>query len=202
MKAGSPKWGVASLRLPGERESGDRCVVRTFADGAVVAVIDGLGHGPDAARAATAAANEIDRFAHEGLELVFKRCDSRLRETRGAAISAAFLDWRRGVLGWLGVGNVAGALVRGDQSANPRVRQLIVHGGVVGLNLPELHVSTVEVAREDALVLATDGVRSDFTEALQTATPPQPLAERILHRYASHNDDALVLVFPFNAAVA
>ena len=76
-----------------------------------------------------------------------------------------------------------------------RVEQLLVHGGVVGHKLPELRPSRVELAPGDVLVLATDGVRNDFTEMLSASPDPQALAERILEKYASRNDDALVLVF-------
>ena len=46
------EWGVASRALPGETRSGDLHVVESFAGGALVAAVDGLGHGEEAADAA------------------------------------------------------------------------------------------------------------------------------------------------------
>ena len=43
------EWGVAAQALPGEAISGDRHVMQAFPSGALVAVIDGLGHGEEAA---------------------------------------------------------------------------------------------------------------------------------------------------------
>jgi len=118
-----------------------------------------------------------------------------MHDTRGAAISAASFDWRGRVITWMGIGNVMGVLVRADPEVNPRVKQMVVHGGVVGYQLPNLHPLMVQVAPGDILILATDGVRSDFTEILPAAINPQLLADRILKEYATRSDDALVLVF-------
>src|SRR2546427_6154648 len=49
------EWGVASQTLAGEVESGDKHVVRIFPHGALLAAIDGLGHGEEAAAAANMA---------------------------------------------------------------------------------------------------------------------------------------------------
>jgi negative regulator of sigma-B (phosphoserine phosphatase) len=195
MNAMTLEWGVASLPLPGENESGDRCVVEAFEAGALVAVIDALGHGPDAAHAAAVAAKVLEGHEREKPGMLLKRCHEQMHDTRGAAISAASFDWRRRVITWLGIGNVMGVLVRADPEVNPRVKLMVVHGGVVGYQLPNVHPLMVQVAPGDILILATDGVRSDFTEILPAAINPQLLADRILREYATRSDDALVLVF-------
>ena len=46
--------GVATLPLPGEPESGDLSLVKRIGSGTLVAVVDGLGHGQEAASAAHA----------------------------------------------------------------------------------------------------------------------------------------------------
>jgi serine phosphatase RsbU (regulator of sigma subunit) len=189
-------WGAAWLPLPGETESGDKCVVEAFDAGALAAVIDALGHGPEAAHAADVATRVLARHAREEPCALLHRCHVDMRETRGAAISVASFDWPRRAMTWLGIGNVTGVLVRADPEVNPRVKQLVVHAGVVGYQLPDLHPLPVvmQVGPGDILILATDGVRSDFTEILPAAVEPQLLADRILKVYATRSDDALVLV--------
>ncbi len=49
------EWGVAAQPLEGEAESGDLHVVQRFPKGVLVAAVDGLGHGPEAAAAARSA---------------------------------------------------------------------------------------------------------------------------------------------------
>ena len=186
---------MASLTSPGEYECGDRGVVRVYDDSVLVAAIDALGHGREAAYAAGIAARILEQHAGEDPEALLRRCHADLGGTRGAAVSLAAIDWRSGTATWLGVGNVAGALTHANPEARPRVQQLVVFGGVVGYQLPELIRTVVKVAPGDMLVLATDGVRGEFTEILPAAVDPQPLANRVLEAYATRGDDALVLVF-------
>jgi hypothetical protein len=188
-------WGVASQPLPGETESGDRCVVEIFDTGALAVVIDALGHGPEAAHAADVATRVLKQNAREEPGELLHLCHEQMRDTRGAAISLASLDWSRRTMTWLGIGNVAGVLVNAASENNPRVKQLVVHGGVVGYQLPDLRPLEVQVAPGDVLILATDGIRADFTKILPLAVNAQLLADRILDGYATRNDDALVLVF-------
>jgi phosphoserine phosphatase RsbX len=197
IKTTAAKWGVASLVSPGQDECGDRCVVQVFDGGGLVVAIDALGHGHDAAVAAEVAAGTIEQHARESPQALLLRCQAELRTTRGAAISMARFDWRLRIMTWLGIGNVAGVLMHANPALRPRVHRLLVHGGVVGYNLPEvLHPSVFEIMPDDTLVLATDGVRDEFTEMLPaTATDPQRLAKQILDGYARRSDDALVVVF-------
>ena len=53
--------GVAAEVLEGQAESGDRHLVKSFIDGVLVAVVDGLGHGAGAASAAGTAVGEPRR---------------------------------------------------------------------------------------------------------------------------------------------
>jgi len=190
--------GLAALTHRGETESGDRHVVASFDRGALVAVIDALGHGRDASRAADLAAEVLARHVNEMPIDLVERCHSEMRDSRGAAMSLASFDWKLSAITWLAVGNVTGVLVHAEAQANARVESLLLRSGVVGYRLPELHHSLLPVSRGDTLILATDGVCSDFTKMLPSAGEPQPMADRILGDYASRDDDAMVLVFRYN----
>ena len=52
----------------------------------------------------------------------------------------------------------------------------------------------VPLRRGDTLILATDGVRSDFLDASLPYQEPQALADHVLGRFGTQTDDALVLV--------
>ena len=58
----------------GELESGDRCVVKTSAQRTLIGVIDGVGHGREAAVAADAAAEVLETFAGESVSPLLRRC--------------------------------------------------------------------------------------------------------------------------------
>ena len=188
------EWGLATLALPGHAESGDRHVVQPFPNGVLVAAVDGLGHGEEAAAAAKLAVSILERHAQEEVIALLRRCHEALRGTRGVVMSLASFRAPDSMLTWLGVGNVEGILLRDAANANPRRESLLLRGGMVGAELPPLRVSVIPVMRGDTLIFATDGIREGFTEGLALSDPPQQLADRILARYTKGTDDALVLV--------
>jgi serine/threonine protein phosphatase PrpC len=183
--------GSAAAALEGE--SGDVHVVAAFPHGALVAVIDGLGHGPEAAAAARAAASILETHAGEPVTALVERCHEALRKTRGAVMSLASFDARDDAsITWTGVGNVEGFLQRADR-ARPR-EAIALRGGIVGYHLPTLRAETLAVSPGDTLVMATDGIRSEFSAALAMEGSPQEMADAIFDRYARGSDDALVVV--------
>jgi hypothetical protein len=194
---GSPpsflEWGVARHALAGEAVSGDLHLVQPFPGGALVAAVDGLGHGQEAARAAQIAVETLQAHAHESVVVLLERCHDALREMRGVVLTVASFNVRDGTLTWVGVGSVEGVLLRADVSAVPAREYVVQYGGVVGMLLPPLRSFVLPVATGDTLLIATDGIRSGFAEELHPE-PPQPMADRIVARYLKGTDDALVLV--------
>ena len=194
VRTGLIEWAVAEVARAGQTESGDRYLAMTTPDGALVAVVDGLGHGAEAANAAKMAVGSLERHAQQRVIPLVKDCHHSLFGTRGAVISVASFTARDQSMTWLGVGNVEGLLLRA-QATSPRRESLLLRGGVVGVHLPSLTAEIVPVTPGDTLILATDGVRSDFSnERLPQRDPPQKLADYILARWSTQTDDALVLV--------
>jgi serine/threonine protein phosphatase PrpC len=187
-------YGVASQTLPGETRSGDRYIVTPRPDGILVGVVDGLGHGAEAAAAADRAVETIEHHAAETLITLAQRCHVALSGTRGVVMSLARFHPRDETLVWLGVGNVEGVLLRSHNHDHPIREPLLVRGGVIGDRLPPLMASLVPVAKGDLLVLATDGINSNFERAIVRTDPPQVIADKILAAHAKGNDDALVVV--------
>lgn len=195
------EWGVAMRPMPGEAVSGDRHVALSTAPGFLAAVIDGLGHGPDAADAAVRAADVVHANPDDRPDELVRRCHEALRNTRGAAITIASIDTEADEMTWLGVGNVQAALLRHDD-AETRAREWVpLRGGVVGYLLPSLRSATVQLRRGDVLVLATDGVRPVFGDWPTPSEVPAEVAARILQQEVREADDALVLVARYRGGV-
>lgn len=186
------EWGWAGRAL--EQLSGDMHAVVEQADGALVALLDGLGHGFKAAEAVLTAMPIIE--AHAGAELVplVERCHEALRKTRGAVMSVAWFDARDSSMTWTGVGNVDSILIRANRSARSPNEAISTRGGVVGYRLPPLRAQRYAVSPGDMLVMATDGIRSTFGAGIITQFTVQEIAESILVRYAKGTDDAHVVV--------
>jgi hypothetical protein len=188
------EYGVAQFVLPGQIESGDRHLVRCNEKGVLIAAIDGLGHGEEAANAAKAAASILQASVDEPIISLVESCHEKLRPTRGVVLSLAAVETSHGMMTWLGVGNVQGVLLRAGAKKRHAQECLLLRGGVVGSQLPVLQAAVLPVARGDTLVFVTDGIRGEFMENLSVLENPQRAANRILDSYRTGNDDALVLV--------
>src|SRR5437660_9367984 len=188
-------WGVATLALAGEMESGDLHLVKRVGRGALAAAVDGLGHGAEAAAAARAGVAALDRYAEESLQPLVRLCHDALAGSRGVVMSLAYVDGVQPSLTWLGVGNVEGVVLYAAPNARPARASLVTRGGIVGgSELPQLRTDVVSVAPGDLLIFATDGIRGGFSEGLPTDATPQQLADEILARYGKGTEDAVVLV--------
>lgn len=192
--AHSADVGVATLTLPGEVESGDLHVVAPFPGGVVVAAIDGLGHGPDAAVAAAQAAEVVRAHPELGVAGLIDACHRELVRTRGAVMTVVSFDHEHSEMTWLGIGNIEGLLVRVDAGSVPARESAMLLGGIVGHNLPALRPSTLAVHEGDTVVLASDGVHTSFIAGLDVSGDVQAVADRILQRHGKGTDDALVVV--------
>jgi hypothetical protein len=188
-------WSVAARPLHGEARSGDLHVVAPFPGGVLVAAVDGLGHGDDAADAAEAAARVLFSYPAEPVVSLLLRCHEALQATRGAAMSLASVA-STGAVSWVGVGNVEATLFRCDGAKHGR-ESLILRGGVVGYRLPNLLPSTVSMSSRDLLVLTTDGIGRSSIDDMRLSDTPALIADDVLARFARDTDDALVLVARF-----
>lgn len=191
------EWGVAGVPVHGEVQSGDRGLVQAVTRGALVAVVDGLGHGDAAAAAAARAVDTLRGHGDEALISLLHRCHEATRGTRGVAIGLAMINETRGTLTWLGVGDVAG-VVMSRAGEYPPVRQpLFQSAGIVGARLPPLAEAIVPLRPRDLLIVATDGIRRTAEWQIIATAPPQSIADRILAEYRKETDDALVLVLRY-----
>jgi negative regulator of sigma-B (phosphoserine phosphatase) len=192
---GTISFGIAMMTREGEQVAGDRYVIRHHASGVLLAVIDGLGHGADAASAAELAADVVTRHPSTDIVELLKACHASLRSSRGVVMTLVSVTPAAHIITALGVGNVQGMVVRhGEADGVPERDFVLLRGGVVGHLMPGLRQSVMQVAHGDLVVLATDGVSIEFTTEERFSQPPQAIADRILSRYAVRTDDALVLV--------
>ena len=183
------EWHAASAALPGQVTSGDLHVVEPFENGVLAAVIDGLGHGSEAASAAEIAAGILKENPGDEVVSLLRRCNEALRRSRGVVMAAACFDGRNDTMSWAGVGNVEGVLIGPDG-----VREsLIARAGVVGCSFPRLLTRVLSVRRGDVLIIATDGIRGGFRDGLRLGNSTEEIAKDILERYRKETDDRLVL---------
>ncbi|GHD54142.1 ATP-binding SpoIIE family protein phosphatase [Streptomyces galbus] len=120
---------------------------------------DGLGHGPKAAEASTAAVQEVHRHAGRAPTDLLRLLHTALNSTRGAAIGIAQLDEDTDQLSFAGVGNI-GARLRTRDGWQP----LISHPGILGARFPTTVPLQQAPWRPDSLlVLHSDGLPARWT---------------------------------------
>jgi negative regulator of sigma-B (phosphoserine phosphatase) len=193
------EWCAAGRAIPGEEHSGDDALVVVDERRALVAAIDGVGHGPRAREAADVAIATLRRDPWDDVAVLTTRCHEALRRTRGAAVGlAAFRSG--GTVTWLGVGNITGRVVSGGGLSAPTGEWLVSVSGVAGdADLPPLRPATIPVRRGDVLILATDGVDAAFADDLVATGTCEEIAERVLSNFGRPTDDALVVVVRYLA---
>jgi negative regulator of sigma-B (phosphoserine phosphatase) len=192
------EWATAEQAAPHESVSGDAYLMLPHSRGVLLGVIDGSGHGPEAARATQLAVETLRNAPEQSVIPHLHRCHAALAGTRGVVMTLADYDQHDHTLTLCGVGNVEATLFRAHPAAGAaRQETAFLRGGVVGDHLPEPVATTVPVYAGDVLVMASDGVRTDFTSEAVLRAPPRQSAGVILRKHARGNDDALVLVARF-----
>ena len=194
-RLGPIEWATAGRQLPGEHVSGDQSIaVGIDVDAALFGVIDGLGHGPDAATAAIRAVDVLKDARDERLEVLVQLCHRVLAGSRGAAITLARVDFGAGTLTWTGVGNVTGHLVAKAPTGIHIRSSARLAAGIVGYRIPEIRPAQVVGLRAgDLIVIATDGIAEDHLDHIDFAGSATVIADEMLGKHAKETDDSLVL---------
>ena len=182
--------GVVHHPIAGERESGDAYCVVDCGAFAVVAVIDGLGHGPDATLASAKACAVVRRDVDLAPEVIVQRAHEALRGTRGAVMAVVRIDRARQELVHAGIGNIETRLV-----GEAKVRRPITLNGIVGHSVRKVRSETFPFATGDLLILTSDGISERFdVQPASRADDVQGLANRIALAHGKATDDQTVLV--------
>jgi hypothetical protein len=188
------EWAVANRALEGQTVSGDLHVVKSFGYGVLLAAIDGVGHGEEAASAACAAAEVLKKNAAESVISLAKRCHEGIAKTRGVVMTLASVNALDNTVTWLGIGNVEGRLLRAESDGSHPCEHVLLRNGLVGLQLPPLHAGVLPLSPGDILVFATDGIHAGFDQEINPAESIKQIADHIMERHFKGTDDALVLV--------
>jgi serine phosphatase RsbU (regulator of sigma subunit) len=178
--------------MPGEESCGDSWAADVRPGRSVVTVVDGLGHGPDAAEAARMAIRIFQANAAEPPARIIERMHDALRSSRGAAVAVAEIDTERGSILYAGVGNISGVVVSGRET-----RSLVSHSGTVGHQLHRLQEFPYPWPEDALLVMHSDGVtqRWELDRYPGLASRDPALVAGVLYRdFTRGRDDTTVLV--------
>lgn len=185
-------YSVSSLPHPGETANGDAFLVHEDEHGVLLAVADGLGHGPNAAKASQRAIAYVRDRTGRDLGQLFVELHETLHNTRGVALTLVRLCVPEGILVHAGIGNVEARLYSGEPSI------LLTRPGVLGTGpAPRPRVNQIPWPTGATLIVHSDGISKkwDFNE-----TPGvlechvSTVCHYLMRDYARSNDDATIVV--------
>lgn len=190
------EFSAVCIPIPSEEECGDGWAVSLSANSARLLVVDGLGHGPDAAVAARYAIESFGQLPNAGMRVLIDASHMALRPTRGAAIAVAEINYQTETYAFAGIGNISACVIDGTSR-----KQLVSHNGIVGHNVRKIQEFTVPCPTYSLIIMASDGINTQWD---LTAYPglssraPGLIAAILLRDFSRGRDDATVLVARFH----
>jgi anti-sigma regulatory factor (Ser/Thr protein kinase) len=149
--------GVMSEPKPGEAVSGDGWTLVSARGTTVVCVVDGLGHGPDAAEAARLAMATVEKNPQLDAVNLMDAMHAALRPTRGAAAALAMLDPANERCSYCGIGNISAAVRHGGVS-----RSMVSQNGTLGHQVRKIQEFQYPLPRGALLVMHSDGISTHW----------------------------------------
>lgn len=184
--------GGVCIPKPGEEQNGDNWVAKLGRDAVTVAVADGLGHGPAAATASTAAVRVIAERFDQPLEHMMQDAHGALRPTRGAAVAICRIHLTVGRADFIGAGNIAGTIAAGDTA-----RKTVSLPGIVGHEMRKVQSFSYPWLASSVLVMQSDGVSANWNAANYPGLmqhDPALIAAVLFRDHCRGTDDATVVV--------
>ncbi len=183
---------MAKRSLNDDPHCGDECAYWQNGGRTTLCMVDGLGHGERAERAARAAVDYVARHLWEPLADVFAGCDSAIRHTVGVVMGIAVIDEGAGTLNYASIGNTS-AIINAEKTA-----WLYSYPGIVGGGYRTLLPETAPLMPDALVLMYTDGVRgrvdlSRYDSGVRADL--QRLAEKIIEDWCRGTDDRAVLLY-------
>jgi hypothetical protein len=192
--AGANRFDVGAVcqAKAGEEQCGDDWTYTAQADRYMIVVADGLGHGPDAHRAALTAIDVAHRRGAMAPGAVLDDIHAASRPTRGAAVSLCAVEHEAGVCRFAGVGNVACAIVHEGKQ-----RHFASLNGTVGHSVRKIQEFSAPWPAGAVLVMHSDGLATQWNLAHYpglAARHPSVVAGVLYRDYSRGRDDVTVVV--------
>ena len=120
-------------------------------------MIDGLGHGVDAAVAAAEGLKMAAAHDSSGPKRMLESAHQALKHTRGAAMALAEIDLSSRRVRYAGVGNIVAATASADL-----LRRMVSHDGTLGHEARMFQEFDYILEPGQALILHSDGLKSHW----------------------------------------
>lgn len=184
------RYGICTMPAYGAEVNGDAYLIREYDDQALLAVIDGLGHGERAAEASCAAVEYLRTNYRQELVAMLAGCHQALKRTRGAVIGLARVNVATATLTCSGVGNIR------IKSSGAHPARPVSVPGIIGSNFRHARQEVFPFHKGDTLFLYSDGIsdRLDPAQFAGQGMGVQQIAEEVVREFGRDSDDTTIIV--------
>lgn len=186
--------GTVMRPCQGEVVCGDGHAVHNGGSSLLVAVVDGLGHGPGAAEASEAFLSYVKDNQDLALDRLMMEAHKSISSTRGAAAALIRVDFELARLTFCGVGNIHFHSVA-EGSMHP-----VSAPGIVGHRVRKVIPYEFALPSKGYFAVCSDGISSRMHLEDIRDDDPQVVAETVLAEHGKFHDDATVVVVSYGAA--
>jgi anti-sigma regulatory factor (Ser/Thr protein kinase) len=180
---------VFSRPKPGFKDNGDAYFIKKYGDYAVVAVLDGIGHGDKANEASKIALRILEDKFRDELEQIVLTMHRKLHGSRGCVIGIVRMN-KEGEIEYLGVGNIRAQIYTPEM-----YKRLVSFDGLLGSNIRTLRTDRLTLNKPCLVVLHSDGVSSfNFDDKRIVYRPVMEVAKEAFEQHKKSSDDATLLV--------
>ncbi len=150
-------WSHFGRPCVGETLSGDSATVRETDDFVFLALVDVLGHGPEAYTVARQAQAFLRGPWSSDVVATMTELHGNLNGTRGAAAGICVVDLAKGELSYCGIGNIV------TRKIGRHNLRLDTTEGIVGQSIKRLSAETASMEPSDLVLLYSDGIPDRFS---------------------------------------
>ena len=140
----------------GERLCGDIAFHDHEGDWSFLAIVDGLGHGFEANKAAETAKDFLSAKWSRNVIKTIKELHETLQDTIGAAAGLASIDNKNDILHYAAIGNTVFRII-GENSV-----RLTSSEGILGKNIRSPKEQTISLKGNELILMYSDGVSDSF----------------------------------------
>ncbi len=193
------KWDIKSVVAPkpGETECGDGFFSLVTNDHIKLFLGDGLGHGPEAAKAVVKAGEAFMSCSEVEPCEIIRDINNSVKKTRGLVGTVCVFDIRERKWRICGVGNISTKMVSHESAKN-----YMSYNGIIGLNLPRT-LNAQELLHESGqcLVMCSDGIKTRWETLKYPAVTRYDMSvacASVFKDYARYTDDMSVATCKIN----
>lgn len=183
--------GIA-IPLAGEKRCGDAWSFVSHPGRKLILLVDGLGHGTDAADAAAQAVSAFHKNVDRDPVDILGYIHDNLKATRGGVAAIAEILENENVLNYAGVGNISGVVFSGESSRN-----LVSYNGTLGSVFPKVKAFQSEWHSDSCLIMHSDGITSRWDLSTYSGLlnkHPATIAGVLVRDFRRQRDDCSVVV--------